>query len=122
MSLDKINLGIIGKPNSGKSTLFNALLGEYLSPVGNEYGLTKTLYKENFLHKSFNFEIVDTPGLRRKSKVTEKNELARNLEVIKIIDNVDIIILLIDSMENITKQDFRLADLAINKINPFFPI
>ena len=44
MNLSKINLGIIGKPNSGKSTLFNTLLGEYISPVGDEYGLTKNLY------------------------------------------------------------------------------
>ncbi len=115
MRLDKINLGIIGKPNSGKSTLFNTLLGEYLSPVGEEYGLTKTLYKKEFTYKDYNFIITDTPGLRRKSKVKEKTELVRNSEVIRIINSVDVIILLIDSLENITKQDFRLADLAINK-------
>ena len=85
MNLSKINIGIIGKPNSGKSTLFNTLLGEYISPVGDEYGLTKSLIKQKFTHKNFEFIIVDTPGLRRRSKVKEEHELARNSEVIKII-------------------------------------
>ncbi len=120
MSSDLINikLGIIGKPNSGKSTLFNTLLGKTISPVGDEYGLTKKLFKDALVHKKHKLIIVDTPGLRRKNKVLEKNELARNIEVIKLMKNVEVIILLIDSSENITKQDFRLADLSIsnNKI------
>ena len=120
MRLDKLNLGIIGKPNSGKSTLFNTLLGEYLSPVGDEYGLTKSLYKKEFKHKKYDFVIVDTPGLRRRSKVKEKKEMVRNSEVIRLINNVDAVILLIDSLENITKQDFRLADLVINKYKLLF--
>ena len=120
MRLDKLNLGIIGKPNSGKSTLFNALLGEYLSPVGDEYGLTKSLYKKEFKHKKYDFVIVDTPGLRRRKKVKEKKEMVRNLEVISLINSVDAVILLIDSLENITKQDFRLADLVINKYKLLF--
>ena len=115
MNLSKINIGIIGKPNSGKSTLFNTLLGEYISPVGDEYGLTKSLIKQKFTHKNFEFIIVDTPGLRRRSKVKEEHELARNSEVIKIINNVDVTVLLIDSLEGITRQDFRLADLALSK-------
>ncbi len=115
MSSSKINIGIIGKPNSGKSTLFNTLLGENISPVGDEYGLTKTLYKNKFNHKDYEFIIFDTPGLRRKSRISEKDELIRNSEVIKILNNVEIILLLIDSLEGITKQDFRLADLVINK-------
>ena len=68
MSIDsnKISLSIIGKPNSGKSTLFNCLLGEYLSPVGDEYGLTKNIYREVFKYKNTEFTIIDTPGLRKK--------------------------------------------------------
>lgn len=120
MSSNKINLGIIGKPNSGKSTLFNSLLGDYISPVGDEYGLTKTLYKKKFLHNNNEFIIFDTPGLRRKSKVTETNELARNSEVIRLINKVEVIILLIDSIESITKQDFRLADIVIEKNKVLF--
>lgn len=115
MSLNKIDVGIIGKPNSGKSTLFNTLLGENISPVGEEYGLTKSLYKNKFTYKNYQFITFDTPGIRRKSRVKEKNELSRNIEVIKLINSVEIVILLIDSLESITKQDFRLADLVISK-------
>ena len=117
MSIDttEIKLSIIGKPNSGKSTLFNCFFGKEISPVGNEYGLTKNLFRDKFKFKNKQFVIVDTPGLRRRTKVIEKNEKKRNSEVIKLIENVDIIILLIDSLENISKQDFRLADLALNK-------
>ncbi len=113
--LNNIKLCIIGKPNSGKSTLFNSLLNEYLSPVGDEYGLTKNIITNQFQFKDYNFNILDTPGLRRKNKVTEKDEQSRNSEVIKLVNKVDVILLLIDSLENITKQDFRLADICINK-------
>ena len=92
--------------------------------MGDEYGLTKKLFKDALVHKKHKLIIVDTPGLRRKNKVLEKNELARNKEVIKLMKNVEVIILLIDSSENITKQDFRLADLSIsnNKILFFYLI
>ncbi len=113
--LNKINLCIIGKPNSGKSTLFNCLLGNSISPVGEEYGLTKKLFKNKFTSYSHDFTIFDTPGLRRKSKIDDLDEKERNKEVIKLIDRVDVVILLIDSVENITKQDFRLAEIAITK-------
>ena len=114
-ALNKINFCIIGKPNSGKSTLFNCLLEESISPVGDEYGLTKKLFKDKFTLYSYDFTIFDTPGLRRKSKVDDLDEKKRNKEVIKLVDKVNVVILLIDSVENITKQDFRLADLAITK-------
>ena len=113
--LNKINFCIIGKPNSGKSTLFNCLLEDSISPVGDEYGLTKNLFKDKFTMYSHDFIIFDTPGLRRKSKIDDLDEKKRNKEVIKLVDKVDVVILLIDSVENITKQDFRLADLAITK-------
>ena len=113
--LNKINFCIIGKPNSGKSTLFNCLLEDSISPVGDEYGLTKKLFKDKFTLYSHDFTIFDTPGLRRKSKINDLDEKNRNKEVITLVDKVDVVILLIDSVESITKQDFRLADLAITK-------
>ena len=65
MSLNNINICIIGKPNSGKSTLFNTLLGQNVSPVGDEYGLTKTLYKNEIVYNNL-FIIFDTRDTKAK--------------------------------------------------------
>ena len=78
-NISTINFIIVGKPNSGKSTLFNNLLNEEVSPTGDEYGLTKTLFTNQFLYNDIKFMIHDTPGLRRKNKVYDKNEEIRNL-------------------------------------------
>ena len=77
-TLNKINFCIIGKPNSGKSTLFNCLLEDSISPVGDEYGLTKNLFKDKFTLYNYDFTIFDTPGLRRKSKIYDLDEKKRN--------------------------------------------
>ena len=114
-NLNNINLCIIGKPNSGKSTLFNNFVNKYISDVGDEYGLTKELIKDKFKFKNHYFTLFDTPGLRRKNKIYDINEEKRNREVTKLIKNVEFVILLIDANENITKQDFKLADLVLNK-------
>ena len=108
-----INFIIVGKPNSGKSTLFNKLMKEEISPTGDEYGLTKTLFTDQFMFKETKFMIHDTPGLRRKSKVYSQDEETRNHKVVKLITNIDIALLLIDATENFTKQDFRIADLVL---------
>ena len=110
-----INFIIVGKPNSGKSTLFNNLLKEEISPTGDEYGLTKTLFTNQFNYKTKTFIIHDTPGLRRKNKIYNRDEELRNHKVLKLINKIDAALLLIDSTENFTKQDFRIADLVIKK-------
>ena len=63
---NKINFFIIGKPNSGKSTLFNCLLEESISPVGDEYGLTKNLFKDKFTLYNYNFTIFDFSNVSSK--------------------------------------------------------
>tara|TARA_B100000886_G_scaffold339143_1_gene303728 strand:+ start:2745 stop:3587 length:843 start_codon:yes stop_codon:yes gene_type:complete len=119
---DKINLLIVGKPNSGKSTLFNHLCGEYISPTGEEYGLTKKKYSSEFQFANYIFNINDTPGLRRKNKISDKDEEIRNKKTLSTLRKVDVVLLLIDSVENITRQDFRLLDNAINKKKIIFTI
>ena len=119
-NLSKIDLCIIGKPNSGKSTLFNKLLKKYISNVGSQYGLTQNLIKDQFEFKNHLFTLYDTPGLRRKNKIYDTNEEKRNKEVTKLIKNVEFVILLIDVIENITKQDFRLADLVLKSQKSIF--
>tara|TARA_B100000686_G_C16782784_1_gene973090 strand:+ start:1670 stop:2497 length:828 start_codon:yes stop_codon:yes gene_type:complete len=110
-----INLVIIGKPNSGKSTLFNKFLRKEISPTGGTYGLTKELFIEDFTFKNISFVIHDTPGLRRKSKISNKDEETRNKKVVKLLDRIDVAILLIDSTENLTKQDFKIADTIMRR-------
>ena len=112
---NEINFIIVGKPNSGKSTLFNNLLKEDVSPTGDEYGLTKTLFTNSFEFKDIKFIIHDTPGLRRKNKIYDKDETSRNQKVLKLINKIDAALLLIDATENFTKQDFRIADLALDR-------
>ena len=72
LELNKINLLILGKPNSGKSTLFNFLCKNELSPTGDEYGLTKKNYSSKFEFDNYTFIINDTPGLRRKNRISDK--------------------------------------------------
>ena len=110
-----INFVIIGKPNSGKSTLFNKLIKKEVSPTGETYGLTKELFVQKFTFKNINFIIHDTPGLRRKNKISEKSEESRNKKVIKLLEKIDAAILLIDSSENITRQDFKIADTIMKR-------
>ena len=119
---NKINLLILGKPNSGKSTLFNFLCKDELSPTGDEYGLTKKNYSSEFEFDNHIFVISDTPGLRRKNKISDKDEEVRNKKTLSILKKVDVVLLLIDSIENITRQDFRLLDNAIHKKKIIFTI
>ena len=122
LKLNKINLLILGKPNSGKSTLFNFLCKNELSPTGDEYGLTKENYSSEFKYNNHIFLISDTPGLRRKNKISNKDEEARNKKTLSILRKVDVVLLLIDSIENITRQDFRLLDNAIHKKKIIFTV
>ena len=122
LELNKINLLILGKPNSGKSTLFNYLCKNELSPTGDEYGLTKKNYSSEFEFDNHIFVINDTPGLRRKNKISNKDEELRNKRTLSILRKVDIVLLLIDSIENITRQDFRLLDNAIQKKKIIFTV
>ncbi len=114
-STNDLKLHILGKPNSGKSTLFNYLCGENLSPTGDEYGLTKKNFTADFCFNSHKFIINDTPGLRRKNKINDKSEQIRNKNTILILKQIDVALLLVDSIENITKQDFRIIDQALKR-------
>ncbi len=119
---NKINLLILGKPNSGKSTLFNFLCKKELSPTGDKYGLTKNNYTSEFQFDDNMFVINDTPGLRRKNKINDKDEESRNKKTLSILKRVDVVLLLIDSIENITRQDFRLVDYAVKRKKIIFTV
>ena len=110
-----IRVALLGKPNTGKSTLSNRLTGANASIVSEIPGTTRDTVRGDFSWKSRDFVIIDTAGIRRKSKVTENIEYYSVNRAIKTIDETDIIILMIDAEEGLTDQDKKIAALAHDK-------
>jgi GTP-binding protein len=105
----------LGKPNTGKSTLSNRLTGVNASIVSETPGTTRDTVEGSFKWKSRDFIILDTAGIRRKSKVTENIEYYSVNRAIKSINNADIVILMIDAEEGLSDQDKKIAALAHDK-------
>ena len=126
--LKKPNISILGKPNVGKSTLVNFLFGSGKQITENKPGTTRDCIKIPIKKFGYDFNIVDTPGVRRKSK-TKSNflEVIGIIKTLKTVEASDIVILLIDSLDGITDQDLNLigrvieigkpAIIALNKID-----
>ena len=106
---------ILGRPNSGKSTLLNNLLEEERSLVTDQAGTTrdatKTLY-EKFDRK---FYLVDTAGLRKKSKVTDNVEFYSVVRALKVIDNCQVGLLMIDAERGLESQDMNILNLLLDR-------
>ncbi len=112
---NEIRVSIIGKPNSGKSSLLNRLLGYERSIVTNVPGTTRDSVEESITYKGKTIKFMDTAGLRRRSKVETKGiEYASVQRSIDSIKRSEVVLLLIDSMENITQQDKKIASVAVN--------
>jgi len=110
-----IRIALLGKPNTGKSTLSNRLTGVNASIVSEIPGTTRDTVEGSFEWKSRKFVILDTAGIRRKAKVTENIEYYSVNRAIKTIDDADIIILMIDAAEGLSDQDKKIAALAHDK-------
>jgi len=110
-----VRIALLGKPNTGKSTLSNRLTGTELSIVSEIPGTTRDTLEGSFRWKSRDFTILDTAGIRRKSKVTENIEYYSVNRAIKTIDDSDIVILMIDAAEGLSEQDKKIAALAHDK-------
>jgi len=110
-----IRIALLGKPNTGKSTLSNRLTGANASIVSDIPGTTRDTVEGNFRWKSRNFVILDTAGIRRKAKVTENIEYYSVNRAIKTINEADIIVLMIDAEEGLSDQDKKIAALAHDK-------
>ncbi|MDR0387813.1 MAG: ribosome biogenesis GTPase Der [Treponema sp.] len=107
-----IRIALLGKPNTGKSTLSNRLTASQGSIVSPAPGTTRDVVEGTFVYRSRQFHILDTAGIRRKSKVTENIEYYSVNRAIKSIDEADIVFLLIDAQEGLTDQDKKIAALA----------
>ena len=121
----KIKISILGRPNSGKSTLTNFLLQEDRQLVGETAGLTRDTISAEFQWKKNNYIIIDTPGLRKKSKISDEVEKKSSKSSLRSVDTSDISILMIDASVGFDKQDLLISNymeekgktfiLAINK-------
>ncbi|MFN3284228.1 MAG: ribosome biogenesis GTPase Der, partial [Pseudothermotoga sp.] len=108
-------IAIVGKPNVGKSSLFNALIGQERSTVTPIPGTTRDAIDETITLSGKKFTFVDTAGLRRKSRIQRKTiEYFSTNRTIKAIELADIVLLLMDAAEGITQQDKKIADLILS--------
>lgn len=111
----RIRLTILGKPNTGKSTLLNKFLRTEKSLVTEIPGTTRDPVEGQFHYRGHELEVVDTAGIRRKSKVREAVEYYSVNRSIKSIEEADVVLLVIDAVEGISDQDKKIASLAARK-------
>ena len=109
---DVIQVAIIGKPNVGKSSLTNRILGEQRVIVSDVAGTTRDAIDSYFENEFGKYRFIDTAGMRRKSKVDDAIEKYSNLRSIAAIERADVCLILIDAVEGVTEQDTKIAGLA----------
>jgi GTP-binding protein len=106
---------IIGQPNTGKSSLLNALIGQERTIVSNVAGTTRDTIHTHYNLFQKEFVLIDTAGIRRKSKVHEDLEFYSVIRAIKAMDEADVCLLLLDAEKGITAQDLSIFSLASKK-------
>lgn len=109
---DKIKVAVIGKPNVGKSSLINKILGENRLIVSNIAGTTRDAIDSEFENQYGKYMFIDTAGLRRHSKVEKNIEKYSVLRTSLAVERADVCILMIDANEGVTEQDTKIAGLA----------
>ncbi len=110
-----IQMAIIGRPNAGKSTLVNTLLGQERMLTGPEPGITRDAIASDWTYEGWTFNLVDTAGLRRRAKVTDRLEQIANSSTLNSLDMAQVVLLLVDANEGLDKQDLTIARRVINE-------
>ncbi|MGI6579456.1 MAG: ribosome biogenesis GTPase Der [Saccharofermentanales bacterium] len=110
----RIAVAVIGKPNVGKSSLINHLLQEERTIVSDQAGTTRDAIDIFFEHPTGSYRLIDTAGLRRKSRIKDKIEKYSNLRTEAAIKRSDVCLIMIDALDGITEQDTKIAGLAHN--------
>ena len=109
---DAIKVAVIGKPNAGKSSLINRILGEERTIVSDVAGTTRDAIDSYFENDTGKYCFIDTAGMRRKSKVDDAIEKYSNMRSISAIDRADVCLILVDANEGVTEQDTKIAGLV----------
>lgn len=109
---DTIKVAVIGKPNAGKSSLVNKILGEERVIVSDVAGTTRDAIDTRFTNEKGSFVFIDTAGMRKHSKVEEDIEKYSVLRATMAIDRADVCLILIDATEGVTEQDTKVAGMA----------
>ena len=108
----RIKVAIVGKPNVGKSSLINKLIGENRVIVSEIAGTTRDAIDTEVTHNGREYVFIDTAGLRRKSKVKEELERYMIIRTVAAVERADIVVLVIDAVEGVTEQDAKIAGIA----------
>ena len=109
---DRIKVAVIGKPNVGKSSLINKILGENRAIVSQIAGTTRDAIDTEYENEHGKYVLIDTAGIRRKSKVTESIEKFSIMRTLFAIERADVCLMLIDANEGVTEQDAKIAGEA----------
>ena len=112
---EKTRIAIVGKPNVGKSSLINKLLGEKRLIVSDIAGTTRDAVDTQVLHNGSPYVFIDTAGLRRKSKIKEDLERYSIIRAVTAIERSDVVVVVIDAKEGVTEQDAKIAGIAHEK-------
>ncbi len=110
---DDIRLAVLGRPNVGKSTLINRLLGEERVVAFDEPGTTRDSIHIPFEKDGVSYTLIDTAGVRRRSKVSEKLEKFSVLKTLQALEDANVALLVLDAHEGIVEQDLHLAGLIL---------
>ena len=109
---DRPKIAIVGKPNVGKSSIINRLIGENRVIVSNIAGTTRDAVDTEVVHNGKEYIFIDTAGLRRKNKIKEELERYMIVRTVSAVERADVVVLVIDAEEGVTEQDAKIAGIA----------
>ena len=109
---DRIRVAIVGKPNVGKSSIINRMLGENRLIVSDIAGTTRDAVDTDVTFNGREYVFIDTAGLRRKNKIKEDLEHYMIVRTVGAVERADVVILVIDAVEGVTEQDAKIAGIA----------
>ena len=109
---DRPKIAIVGKPNVGKSSIINKMVGEQRVIVSDIAGTTRDAIDTPVVYNGREYVFIDTAGLRRKSKIKEELERYSIIRTVAAVERADVVILVIDATEGVTEQDAKIAGIA----------